>query len=103
MKIGNISRAPYNFIPLNRVIVKAEEIPNFDFSKFHMDKFNGYIKLDIKTKTPLFIRGEGSNFFSAGGYVKIPGSSLRGMVRTLIEITSFGKYHFFGFIYTTFL
>jgi len=86
------SVAPYNFIPLNKKVVKAEEIPHFD--KYHEDRFNGCIELIINTKTPLFIKGEGSNFFSAGEKVKLPGSSLRGMVRTLVEIASFGKFHF---------
>ncbi|HDL00665.1 MAG TPA: TIGR03986 family CRISPR-associated RAMP protein, partial [candidate division Zixibacteria bacterium] len=36
-----------------------------------------------------------SVFFSPGDIVKIPGSSIRGMTRTLVEIVSWGKFRFF--------
>lgn len=83
-------QAPYNFVPLNKSVVPADEPPPFD--RYHPDRKSGYIEIEIETKTPLFIRGKGSEFFSEGGSPKIPGSSLRGMVRTLVEIVSFGKF-----------
>jgi CRISPR-associated protein (TIGR03986 family) len=105
--------APYNFVSLNEKVVPAEEVPEFD--KYHNDRFTGYIDLELKTITPLYIRdsltmdeykekGEMENqektyinpdFFSPGGLIRIPGSSLRGMIRTLVEIMSFGKFEFF--------
>ncbi|EMT38860.1 TIGR03986 family CRISPR-associated RAMP protein [Thermoanaerobacter brockii subsp. lactiethylicus] len=90
------ARAPYNFIPLNECVVKAQDIP--EFNKYHKDRFSGYIDLVITTKTPIYIRRdiEESEFFSIkNGLPIIPGSSLRGMVRTLVEIVSFGKFGFF--------
>jgi len=116
---GNIySRAPYNFIPLNNTVVPAEEIP--EFNKYHSNRYTGYIELEIKTLTPFYIRdtltekeyrekirleqkskqddkGQYTNphFFSPGGLLRIPGSSLRGMIRTMVEIISFGKFGFF--------
>ncbi|MHA1439594.1 MAG: TIGR03986 family type III CRISPR-associated RAMP protein [Promethearchaeota archaeon] len=93
-KKNNVSAyAPYNFISLNNSVIEVERPPNFD--KFHQNRYNGYITLEIRTKTPLFIKGNGSNFFEVGEKVKIPGSSIRGMIRTLIEIISFGKFHFY--------
>ncbi|HOV21795.1 MAG TPA: TIGR03986 family CRISPR-associated RAMP protein [bacterium] len=86
--------APYNFIPINKKVVSAPELPD-DFNKFHKNRLSGYIDIKIKTITPLFIRGEGSEFFSINGKPKIPGSSLRGMIRTLIEIVSYSKFSFF--------
>ncbi len=102
-----ISHAPYNFIPLNKQVVKAKEPPTFD--RYHEDKNTGWIELNIETITPLYIRGtltEGeikakqeakdiSRFFGPGGKLCIPGSSLRGMIRALVEIVSFGKFGFF--------
>jgi CRISPR-associated protein (TIGR03986 family) len=119
LPIQNIySQAPYNFIPLNTKVVPAQEIPNFD--KYHKDRYTGYIEIEIKTLTPFYIRDTlneeeykkklelennnksedrkqyiNSDFFSPGGLLRIPGSSLRGMIRTMVEIMSFGKFGFF--------
>jgi CRISPR/Cas system CSM-associated protein Csm3 (group 7 of RAMP superfamily) len=125
------SKAPYNFIPLNEKVVPAEEIPEFDSyctKRYCTEeriegRFTGYIDIEIKALTPLYIRDtlteeeykeklriedENENkkknkqqkfinpdFFSPGGLPRIPGSSLRGMIRTLVEIMSFGKFMFF--------
>jgi len=101
------AHAPYNFIPLNKIVIQAEELPNFD--KYHLDRFTGYIDCELETITPVYVRDtiekeaykQGmesknvSDFFSPGEKIKIPGSSLRGMVRTLVEIVSWGKFSFF--------
>lgn len=106
--IPNPANAPYNFVPLNEKVVEAEEIPTFD--RYHTEgeskRYTGYIKVDIETKTPLFIRGtltedeikqeidskNKPDFFSPTGNTCIPGSSIRGMTRTLVEIMSYGKF-----------
>jgi CRISPR-associated protein (TIGR03986 family) len=108
------SKAPYNFIPLNEKVVPAEEIPEFD-RYYTENRFTGYIDIEIKALTPLYIRDAltekeyeeklekekrdetyiNPDFFSPGGLPRIPGSSLRGMIRTLVEIMSFGKFTFF--------
>jgi len=91
------AKAPYNFIQLHEKVVEAQNIPEFD--KYHKDRYSGYIELSITTKTPIYIRRdkgkEECDFFSIkNGSPIIPGSSLRGMVRTLVEIASFGKFSF---------
>lgn len=116
-----LSKAPYNFIPLNDKIVKAKDLPDYD--KYHNNRYTGFIELEIRTLTPVYIRDTltvdeykkkieeeennknnenkksqgyiNSDFFSPGGLIRIPGSSLRGMIRTLVEIVSFGKFGFF--------
>lgn len=116
--IKNPASAPYNFIPLNEHVVKSEETPGknkLTFDKYHNGRYTGYIKLDIKTKSPIYIRdtlneaelkqadeaesnGEkfiNSDFFSPADRKRIPGSSLRGMIRNMVEIISFGKFGFF--------
>ncbi len=110
LEIGHKAKAPYNFIPLNEKTVQAEPIPDFD--EYHKDRFTGWIDLSIETRTPLYIRDSltelemkrrdvaekkneryiNPDFFSPGGKLKIPGSSLRGMIRTLVEITSYGRF-----------
>ncbi|WP_353686764.1 TIGR03986 family CRISPR-associated RAMP protein [Thermodesulfovibrio sp. 3462-1] len=108
------ARAPYNFIPLNHKVVHVDNPPDFD--RYHTDRFTGYIDLEIKTLTPFYIRDTltedeykekiriekekdqqyiNPDFFSPGGLLRIPGSSLRGMIRTMVEIMSYGKFGFF--------
>ena len=91
-------RAPYNFVPLNEEIVGAESVLELNFNRYHKDRFSGYIDFELETVTPLYIRreSESSEFFSIDGKVKIPGSSMRGMIRTIIEIISFSKFKFFN-------
>jgi CRISPR-associated protein (TIGR03986 family) len=109
--------APYNFVPLNEKVVPAECNPgkDFTFDKYHEGRYTGHIQLEIKAETPLYIRDTlneaeikqayeaekrkekfiNPDFFSPGGNFSIPGSSLRGMTRTLVEIMSYGKFEFF--------
>lgn len=96
--------APYNFIPINKKVVSSEfSREMFSFDEYHKDKNTGYIEVNICTKTPMYIRGNKSEgdddnsinpefFRPAKGYYRIPGSSLRGMLRNLVEIVSFGKF-----------
>lgn len=130
---SNTVTAPYNFVPLNEKekVVPAECNPckDFYFDKYHEGRFTGYINLTIKTETPLYIRDTltkeeiddkdriekdtnnkqkyiNPDFFSPAGNPRIPGSSLRGMIRTMVEILSYSrmqfidhtrKYHFRSF------
>jgi CRISPR-associated protein (TIGR03986 family) len=104
---GNTSdrsaKAPYNFIPLNQTLVEGEETVNF--SAYHEGRLAGYIQCELEALTPLYIRdtldedevvnnlesNKHPDFFSPGGRCRIPGSSLRGMVRNLVEIMGWGK------------
>jgi len=107
--------APYNFVPLNMSVVPADPLPNHDRFYPNSDRFTGYIDCEMTTLTPLYIRDgltveeylhqrklqekkekwEKSDFFSPAGKIRIPGSSIRGMVRNLVEIVSWSKFGFF--------
>lgn len=101
------ANAPYNFVPLNEKVV--EGTPFLENDRYDENRLTGYIDCDLKTLTPVYIRGclneaevrEGkeardkSDFFSPNGGFRIPGSSLRGMIRTLVEIVSWSKFGFF--------
>ncbi len=104
--ITNPAKAPYNFIPLNEKVVTINSIPDFD--RYEKDRYTGYIDLYITTKTPLYIRDTmtkaemkkqnkedryiNPDFYGPGNKLKIPGSSIRGMIRTMVEITGFGRF-----------
>jgi CRISPR-associated protein (TIGR03986 family) len=109
------AHAPYNFVPLPEKVVPldADKIPGHDVYTGH----TGYISCMLETRSPLYTRcAVDPEFFRQYGdkpfyelpedqknkfahcfsldnaeIPLIPGSSLRGMVRTLVEIASFSK------------
>ncbi len=86
------AHAPYNFVPLNHTIVNVDK-PEL-FNKYYGN--TGYIEVKIETKTPVYIRSakgdDDPDFYQQAGKYRIPGSSLRGMLRTIIEIISWSKF-----------
>lgn len=125
---GNAAHAPYNFVPLPDVVVKAvesaEELPGHD--RYVNGRYTGHFEVTLTTKTPLYIRGmltetefirqeskqylDGEpipddsrkvdfrrlpknkpDFFAIQENPLLPGSSLRGMLRNLIEIITYSK------------
>jgi CRISPR-associated protein (TIGR03986 family) len=109
------ARAPYNFVPLPEAVLRVDEDGQPpQRCRFHdrylpEDRYhNGWIDLSIETLTPLFLRGPvlrapaGDGWdplparlrpdpWLAGDLPVIPGSSLRGMLRSLVEILTFSK------------
>jgi len=114
--------APYNFIPLPEVVIKAvddaEKLPDHDTYANPDYPHAGYFEVTLTTKSPLYVRcpftlseflrqdrnaDRGSPFRSQVKntpdffYTRdpnrpvIPGSSLRGMLRNILEIVSYGK------------
>jgi CRISPR-associated protein (TIGR03986 family) len=103
--------APYNFVPLPEMIIPvvsdARELPDHD--KYYSDLQSGYFDVTLTTRSPLYIRGpiaaedfphqedallkNNPPFFHTGDerIPVIPGSSLRGMLRALLEIVSYSK------------
>lgn len=96
--------APYNFVPLNQKVIRYNHEACFNVFK----GLSGYIELDICSKSPLFIRGtltqeevnnneeakDKEDHYKPAGQVRLPGSSIRGMVRSLYEIVSCSKMGF---------
>lgn len=96
---NNKAVAPYNFVPLNDVVLhpplykyvkscsQVQEIQN-EYKNFLLDgsKYSGYIDVDIENITPLYIGGENKKFFSDGVNLCIPGSSLRGCLKNIFKI-----------------
>lgn len=101
--------APYNFVQLPDRVVAAE-LPLLEGDRYHLERKIGKFECTLTTESPLYIRcGLTNDEFKLGKEAKdlpdffytnlnaktenpvLPGSSLRGMLRTLIEIVSFGK------------
>jgi CRISPR-associated protein (TIGR03986 family) len=101
--------APYNFIPFPDKVVyrhyikeymdnscedelddlknkSIDELPYHD--KFYKDLKSGHVDYIIKTQTPMFIGDGSGNFFKVNDTYTIPGSTVRGKVRSNAEILS---------------
>jgi hypothetical protein len=91
IQANNAARAPYNFIPLNSVAVSGNG--TIDHARF--SDYSGYIELEAVARSPVFIRGYDGNFFRVNDKLYLPGSTLRGMTRQLVEVISYGKLQFF--------
>ena len=99
--------APYNFIPLPEEIVtlSVHELP--DQGVYEADRHTGHIECELTTASPVYIRAaltpeqakestqskDLPDFFFLNDKQRpvIPGSSLRGMLRTLVEIITYSK------------
>lgn len=121
---GNrIASTPYNFIPLPETVVLAVENANDlpDHDQYHAERHTGYFEVILTTKAPLYVRcpftverfmeqeqGKDASrpfreqvrntpdfFYTTDPkHPVIPGSSLRGMLRGVLEIASYSKMHF---------
>ncbi len=81
------ARAPYNFVPLNHKIV----VPKNEASFINFKDLSGNIRIIITTKGPLFIRGNKESFINLKNNPFVPGTSLRGMIRNIVTMVSYGK------------
>jgi len=85
--------APFNFVPLSEKVFIPEwgEWVSHDIP--FKDGESGEIEVTITAESPIFIRDhlDEKRFCNHKGQYYIPGSSLKGMVRSVLEIMSFGK------------
>lgn len=89
--------ATYNFVPFTRTVLASPLNDRKDDFRGYLcsqKTYSGRLDLELKNLTPLFI-GDGQNkdaedFFAPDGSPLIPGSSLRGMVRSLFKIVTAG-------------
>ncbi len=100
--MNRAGRAPYNFVPLPervRWLKPSEEPPVAD--RYDLNRKSGVIDVEIEALTDFYIRGmwllrdypgleikDQTQPFQVACKLRIPGSSLHGMIRTLIEILS---------------
>jgi len=109
---------PYNFVPLPDRIVEGEPVPTSD--RYHADRFSGWFEVKYTTVTPTYTRaargvspgysavsstsknsGEQASdkqpvdFFHYGDLAPVlPGTGIRGMIRSVFEILTYSKMEF---------
>jgi CRISPR-associated protein (TIGR03986 family) len=88
--------APYNFVPLSDKVFFPPWADQVSHDIPFSDGESGEIEVTITAKSPIFIRGHENKeeFCNHNGTYYLPGSSVKGMVRNVLEIMSFSKMKF---------
>ena len=91
----------YNFVPIHPNVYFPDWVKEISFDKPLKDGVSGKICYSIKTMTPLFVRNGhksddvDNSFYKIGKNITnscIPGSTIRGCIRNVLKIISFGKF-----------
>jgi CRISPR-associated protein (TIGR03986 family) len=98
--------SPYNFVPLSDFVYFPEWAESVSHDVPFSEGISGELEVEVTAKTPIYVRN-GDNwkdenskqelsyreFFrlTQNGDYMIPGSTFKGMLRSIIEIASFGK------------
>lgn len=96
-------QAPYRFVPLSKLIVIPEWADRVSQDVPFRDGLSGTLRITLKTDGPLCVGGEQTTasdtapgqihfFRTPDGRPAIPGTSLKGMLRNVVEIASFAHF-----------
>jgi len=92
--------SPYNFVPLSDKVVMPFWAKQVSHDIPFKDGQSGTLKLKIKAESPIYVRNgvprnasdnDKNPFNHFNNECFIPGSSIRGMLRSVMEIMSFGR------------
>ncbi len=96
--MSNQITAPYNFVPLNKEVFYPSWSDDVSHDIPFEDGESGEIDITITAKSPIFIRNHSDNkdkpsveFCHFNNTKFIPATSLKGVIRTAIEIIGFSK------------
>jgi len=100
----NVITAPYNFVPLSSAVFSPDWVRAALQDDPFPDGICGTLDYEVVARGPIFLRGSNApterpgggavwDFFKTpDGQFAIPGSSIRGMLRNVVQIASFGKF-----------
>lgn len=88
--------APYNFVPLANFVLHPDWQDSVSHDLPYKDGLCGELVFTLEADTPILVgaekQGNTVNFFThPDGKPAIPGSTLRGMVRNVLEIATFAR------------
>ena len=90
--------APYNFVPLNKEVFYPTWSEDVSHDIPFADGQSGEITIKITAESPIFVRNhsddkeeKSSEFCNYKGRYFIPATSIKGVLRTLVEVMSFSK------------
>lgn len=85
---------PYNFVPLSKKVVTPWWATHISHDIPFENAQSGTLELTITAKSPIYVRNSGNDELSfnrdESGFF-IPGSSIKGAIRNVLEIVSFGN------------
>ncbi len=95
-------KSPYNFVPLSDKVVMPFWAKHVSHDIPFKDSQSGVLKLKINAESPIYVRNgvprsvdknsrETKAFNHINNQYFIPGSSIKGMLRSVLEIMSFGR------------
>lgn len=98
--------APYRFVPLSKLVLLPDWADQVSHDRPFEDGVSGELTITLRCDTPLCVGGEQDpssdkapgkvHFFRApggqDGQLAIPGTSLKGMLRNVLEIASFARF-----------
>ena len=85
--------APFNFVPLNDKVFFPPWADDISHDVPFEDAESGVVEIEITAKSPIFVRDsvDETKFCNYNGKYYIPSTSIKGMVRNVLEIMSFSK------------
>jgi len=85
--------APFNFVPVSEKVFFPDWAQKVSHDVPFEDAQSGMIDITMTAKSPIFVRDgqDGKEFCHHKGVAYIPGSSVKGMIRNVLEILSFSK------------
>ena len=85
--------APFNFVPLSEKVFFPDWAEKVSHDVPFEDSQSGVIDITMTVKSPIFVRDgvEEEKFCHYQGTQYIPSSSVKGMIRSVLEILSFSK------------
>lgn len=101
-----VIKAPYNFVPLNEDVFTPPDSNQISHDIPFSDGESGCIKIKLTAASPVYVRNGGNwpednaqrnanpdyqSFSIFNDSYFIPGTSIKGMIRNVLEIMSFGK------------
>ena len=98
-------RAPYNFVPLNEKVLPTPLSEEPDLGTPLEQGLSGELAVEWRVETPLLVGGNENNMpfrlvhddaTTPGADFAIPGASLRGMIRSVLEIMAYAHLDLVG-------
>jgi len=85
--------APFNFVPLSKDVFFPSWSENVSHDIPFEDSVSGMLDITITAKSPIFVRDheKGEHFCQHNSDYYIPSTSVKGMIRNVLEIMSFSK------------
>lgn len=83
--MGDYVGAPYNFVPFGKKVYRKKEIVKYN----QIQGLSGYIEYQVTAQTPIMVDGGDKHFYKGkDGKAAIPGSTMRGLVRSNMQVLS---------------